>query len=134
MFSLALDSLVDTSQVDCVQEAVFFEARGEPFLGQLMVANVIQNRVSHKRFPRDACSVVHQPHQFTYHFDKKVYESDQKSKMRARIVAYISEISPRLLPENVVYYTANKVKYFEGKKKVLRYKTVANHTFYQELV
>tara|TARA_B100000530_G_scaffold1590_2_gene1361 strand:+ start:1117 stop:1578 length:462 start_codon:yes stop_codon:yes gene_type:complete len=43
----------------CLVEAVYHEARGESFLGQVAVANVILNRVSSPKFPSTICEVVH---------------------------------------------------------------------------
>jgi len=47
------------SDVECLTEAVYFEARSEPFVGQLAVANVIMERVRDHRFPPTVCEVVH---------------------------------------------------------------------------
>tara|TARA_B100001142_G_scaffold94267_2_gene96087 strand:- start:8791 stop:9252 length:462 start_codon:yes stop_codon:yes gene_type:complete len=43
----------------CLVEAVYHEARGESFLGQVAVANVILNRVASPKFPPTICKVVH---------------------------------------------------------------------------
>ena len=56
----------------CLAEAIYHEARGEPTLGQLAVANVILNRVASVQYPNTVCGVVHQNKhiklrcQFTY--------------------------------------------------------------------
>lgn len=56
----------------CLAEAIYHEARGEPTLGQLAVANVILNRVKSKQYPNSICGVVNQNDhmklrcQFTY--------------------------------------------------------------------
>lgn len=56
----------------CLAEAIYHEARGEPTLGQLAVANVILNRVASDQYPNSVCGVVHQNKhrrlkcQFTY--------------------------------------------------------------------
>lgn len=56
----------------CLAEAIYHEARGEPTLGQLAVANVIMNRVASKQYPNSICGVVNQNDhmrlrcQFTY--------------------------------------------------------------------
>jgi spore germination cell wall hydrolase CwlJ-like protein len=47
------------SDIECLTEAIYFEARGEPFLGQLAVANVVMERVRDSRFPPTVCEVVH---------------------------------------------------------------------------
>ena len=47
-------------QLVCLAEAIYFESRGEPFIGQLAVGQVILQRVASPSFPDDVCSVVHQ--------------------------------------------------------------------------
>lgn len=44
----------------CVAKAIYFEARGEPRIGQLAVAHVIKNRSESDRFPTNLCDVVKQ--------------------------------------------------------------------------
>lgn len=44
---------------------VWREARGEPYPGKLMVAQVIKNRVEDKRWPDDYVGVITQPYQFS---------------------------------------------------------------------
>jgi hypothetical protein len=42
----------------CLAEAVYFESRGQPLVGQLAVAQVILNRAADKRFASTVCGVV----------------------------------------------------------------------------
>ncbi len=42
----------------CMAQAIYFEARGEPFEGQLAVAQVVLNRVRDRRYPNEICAVV----------------------------------------------------------------------------
>lgn len=44
----------------CLAEAVYWEARGEPELGQVAVAQVVVNRAVSGFYPRDICGVVYQ--------------------------------------------------------------------------
>jgi len=60
---------VKISALDCLTEAIYFEARGEPWNGQLAVANVVLNRVNHPKFPQSICDVIQQKHQFSYYWD-----------------------------------------------------------------
>lgn len=46
--------------LDCLTEAVYYEARGEPVDGQRAVAQVVLNRVRHPAFPHSICGVVFQ--------------------------------------------------------------------------
>ena len=45
---------------DCLARGIYFEARGEPELGQAAVAQVILNRVKAPAFPDTICGVVYQ--------------------------------------------------------------------------
>lgn len=47
-------------QTQCVAEAVYFEARGEPKMVQTMVADVVMNRTTNPKFPDTPCDVVHE--------------------------------------------------------------------------
>jgi len=53
----ALDSARD---LDCLSDAVYYEARGETPAGQAAVAQVVLNRVRHPAFPKSVCAVVFQ--------------------------------------------------------------------------
>lgn len=52
-------------------EALYFEARSEPTKCQIMVANVVMNRVVDKRWPNTITGVINQPWQFSYMHDGK---------------------------------------------------------------
>jgi spore germination cell wall hydrolase CwlJ-like protein len=53
-------------ELNCLAQAVYFEARGEDLTGQLAVAQVVINRTASGRFPQDYCSVVTQRGQFSF--------------------------------------------------------------------
>jgi spore germination cell wall hydrolase CwlJ-like protein len=55
-----------TRDLDCLTEAVYYEARGEGAAGQKAVAQVILNRVRHPAFPKSVCAVVYQGCQFSF--------------------------------------------------------------------
>lgn len=44
----------------CLAEAVYFESRGEPYRGQVAVAQVVMNRVFSGYYPADICRAVYQ--------------------------------------------------------------------------
>jgi len=56
-FGSALDR---SRELDCLTQAVYFEARGETPRGQAAVAQVVLNRVKHPAFPKTVCAVVFQ--------------------------------------------------------------------------
>ncbi|HEX4712825.1 cell wall hydrolase [Phenylobacterium sp.] len=47
-------------ELDCLTDAVYFEARGETPRGQAAVAQVVMNRVANPKFPKTVCAVVFQ--------------------------------------------------------------------------
>jgi hypothetical protein len=44
----------------CLANAVYFEARDQPYQGQVAVAQVVMNRVFSGVYPRDVCGVIYQ--------------------------------------------------------------------------
>lgn len=48
------------SELRCLALNVYWEARGEPFDGQIAVAHVTLNRVEHEAYPATICGVVQQ--------------------------------------------------------------------------
>lgn len=44
----------------CLAEAIYFEARNQPYRGQVAVAQVVINRVFSGIYPRDVCGVIYQ--------------------------------------------------------------------------
>ncbi len=56
-----LDGALDQSRdLDCLTQAVYYEARGEGRDGMKAVAQVVLNRARHPAFPKTICSVVYQ--------------------------------------------------------------------------
>jgi spore germination cell wall hydrolase CwlJ-like protein len=52
--------LESARQLDCLTQAVYFEAPGETARGQAAVAQVVMNRVANRSFPKTVCGVVFQ--------------------------------------------------------------------------
>jgi hypothetical protein len=57
---LALAGKARAKAEQCLANAVYFEARGEPVRGQIAVAQVVMNRVFSGYYPGDVCGVVYQ--------------------------------------------------------------------------
>lgn len=54
------DKLQSKRQRECLSQAIYFEARGEPYDGQVAVAQVVMNRVLSPHWPNTVCGVVYQ--------------------------------------------------------------------------
>lgn len=53
-------ALDESRDLECLSQAVYYEARGESESGQAAVAQVVLNRVRHPAFPKSICAVVFQ--------------------------------------------------------------------------
>jgi hypothetical protein len=85
----ALDASRD---LQCLTEAVYWEARGEGAAGMAAVAQVVLNRVRHPAFPKTVCGVVYQgvsdgDCQFSFACGPHSSPSEDDSWRRARQVA-----------------------------------------------
>jgi spore germination cell wall hydrolase CwlJ-like protein len=86
----ALDSARD---LDCLSQAVYYEARGEGTSGMQAVAQVILNRVRHPAFPKTVCGVVFQGAgghgcQFSFACDGSMHKAvEQGAWRRSRQIA-----------------------------------------------
>jgi len=55
-----MDALAGMRALDCLAQAIYYEARSEPEDGQRAVAQVVLNRVRHPAWPNSVCGVVYQ--------------------------------------------------------------------------
>ena len=103
---------------DCLAEAIYFEARGEPVAGQFAVAEVILNRVEDRQFPDTICEVVNQGTgrlhacQFSYTCDGLPERmTERPAARRAAKIAHLTmnEIAPNDLTAGALYYHADYV-------------------------
>jgi len=121
-----------SAEEDCLANAVYFEARGEPLEGQLAVAEVVLNRAASGRYPATICGVVVQPAQFSFVRRGIIPRADRASEAWRRAVA-ISRIAAqretRLLPANVLWYHANYVSPGWGRR-LERNTRIGLHIFY----
>src|SRR5262249_4074409 len=76
--SVSNPSALFASERFCLAEAIYFEARGEPAVGQMAVGRVIMNRTKSAHYPHTICGVVNQNAdllnrcQFSYRCDGKI--------------------------------------------------------------
>lgn len=83
-----------------IANAVYGEARGEPYEGQVAVAAVILNRIEHPDFPNTVSGVIFQPRAFTAVADGQIWlEPNQRAKE-----AVIDAMNGWDPSENAIYY------------------------------
>ena len=131
------------NDLHCLAEVVYFEARGEEFIGQLAVAVVVMNRVKNDEYPDNVCDVAHQGlyhkngvpirHKcsFSYWCDgKKEIITDIDAWLRA--IAVTQMVLSGITLESVsdaTHYHANYVKPFWSKDAEL-VDQIGRHKFY----
>jgi hypothetical protein len=123
----------------CMAEAIYFEARGESYRGQIAVGQVVMNRVAHHLYPNTICSVVYQNQfkrnacQFSFACDgipERV--TDEKAWAQAKEVArgvilgklYITEVG------YATHYHASYV-YPAWAPRMTKVTKIGMHVFYQ---
>ncbi|WP_404818177.1 cell wall hydrolase [Roseobacter sinensis] len=101
-------------ELECLAEALYFEARGETVKGQFAVAEVILNRVESDRFPGSACGVINQGTgkkyqcQFTYTCDghKEIISEPRAFERVAKVArAALDGMAPELTEGATHYHT-----------------------------
>jgi N-acetylmuramoyl-L-alanine amidase len=113
----------------CLSLALYHEARSEPLEGQLLVAEVVMNRVKSKDFPTTICEVVYQPGQFSWS-DKQLTIKEEKVFLDAVTLAgevYWGQVE---LPgtKALFFHSGPRKGFFNTRKKVGKY---GEHTFYE---
>lgn len=80
-------TIFSEADLNCMAEALYFEARGESRQGQAAVAEVILNRLHSGSFPNSICGVINQQSQFSYTIGGKKSIRNKATYMRVRQVA-----------------------------------------------
>ena len=73
----------NSSDLNLLARAVYAEARGEPYTGQVAVAAVILNRVRSSSFPNTISGVIYQPWAFTCVNDGQINLSPNATAIKA---------------------------------------------------
>ena len=123
----------------CLATAIYFEARGESYRGQVAVAQVVRNRVKHGAYPSTICGVVFQNQtwrnrcQFSFACDGIPERVNEKAAWRQAEEIATKVINGDIyLPEvsNATHYHANYVwpKWAPKLKKLTK---IGTHIFYR---
>lgn len=119
------------SELACLAEALYFEARGEGRHGQAAVAEVILNRMESGRFPRTVCGVVNQRAQFSYTIGGKPRIRNQAAYNRAVEIARAAlNGEPRVLTGGATYFHTTAVRP-SWSHRFQRTTRIGNHIFYR---
>lgn len=126
------------AEIDCLAEAVYYEARSESTAGQMAVAEVVLNRVADSRYPNTVCDVVYQGHyrstgcQFTFTCDGSKRRAPRgRSWDRSRAVAlHVSLGLARERTGNATHYHTYYVDPY-WSAGLVETRTIGSHIFYR---
>jgi spore germination cell wall hydrolase CwlJ-like protein len=112
----------------CLALALYHEARSETIDAQLLVAEVIMNRVKHEDFPATICEVVYQPKQFAWS-DKDLPITEavflDSVTMAGEVYWGYTELPGT---KALFFHSGPRKGFFKTRKRIGRY---GEHTFYE---
>ena len=127
---------VPDNDLECLTQAIYYEARNESEAGQAAVAEVVLNRSRHRAYPKRVCEVVYQRNsrtcQFTFTCDGSIGRRAVNPVAWARaerIAREVYEGRSAQLPKNSVNYHANYVRPSWGSR-LSRVRQIGAHIFY----
>jgi len=121
---------VPKAEIFCLAKNIYHEARGEPFEGQIAVAQVTLNRVAAGTFNKTVCGVVYAHSQFSWTLESRRRVTDVKAwESAVDIAAAVLTGSVRLPDFKALYFHTKQVNpRWNRKKRVVA--VIGNHIFY----
>jgi len=125
------------SALDCLTQAIYYEAASEPEPGLRAVAQVVLNRVRHPAFPNNVCGVVYQGSnlptgcQFTFTCDGSLLRKPSTggwARARRVALAALSGWVEAPVGLSTHYHADYVVPYWASSLR--KVKTVGRHIFY----
>ena len=122
----------------CLALAVYHEARSEPLLGQIAVAEVVLNRADSSRYPDKVCEVVTQGGtvrhrcQFSYYCDGKPETPfNRRAWRRSVAIAKLSRngVVSAGVHDATHYHATYVAPYWRAHFSLVR--TIGSHIFYR---
>jgi spore germination cell wall hydrolase CwlJ-like protein len=129
-------ALDESRDLECLTQAVYYEARGETRAGQAAVAQVVLNRTRHPAYPKTVCGVVFQRTrtacQFSFACDGSVYRRVEPGAWRRAEQVAAKALNGKVMPEvgNATHFHVASINPGWGAR-LLRVSQVGSHIFYR---
>jgi spore germination cell wall hydrolase CwlJ-like protein len=140
-------SVVDQKQIQCLAENIYFEARGEPYLGKVAVARVVMNRVDNAAFNDTPCEVIYESAYVTRVIDgttrkvkvcqfswacgpkRKIKEDDPMFVVSMKIAqkVLLTDAYRDIIPKTMLFFHSAAIQPNWGYRQAMR---IGNHIFY----
>jgi len=134
----AMPGTTGDSQWQCLAEAIYFEARGEPIDGQIAVAEVVLNRTGDRNFPNSVCGVTKQGAgsgrgcQFSYACDgnSDVMKSALPRTRAEKLATLVLSGRTSDITEGATYFHTRSVRP-SWSHQMTRTASIGHHHFYR---
>lgn len=138
-YAALIDPGKRSAEMRCLAEAIYFEARSEPELGQAAVAQVVMNRVASRLYPNSICGVVYQNRhrhlacQFTFACEGRSLRIREPAPWRRAERVAQEIVSGTTFIESVGLATHYHADYVNPRwaRALLRRDKIGRHIFYQ---
>jgi N-acetylmuramoyl-L-alanine amidase len=144
MPSVPAPANVPKKEIKCLADNIYFEAKNEPYEGQLAVAQVTLNRLASPEYPDTVCGVVWQQNkdrrtgkkvaQFSWTLDGKP-DVPKSKEVYQKVYAVAEEVllygmDSDIVGPDALFYHATYVKprWSRHMEKIIQ---IGNHIFYQ---
>ena len=113
----------------CLARNIYYEAKGEPYIGQIAVAHITFNRAEKVG---SFCEVVHKPKQFSWTLIKDIKKPSGKEWEMAKHTArmFARGVRVKNLEDVQHYHTAQVNPIWDNKMNMVA--TIGGHQFYGE--
>ena len=105
----------------CLATAIYFEARGEPTVGQIAVGQVIMSRVADYRYPDNVCDVVKEGYYYSWNSEIPIPNKCQFS--------FWCDSKPETITDKEAYAWAEEISWglLEGDLNIIDLTDGATH-------
>lgn len=128
------------NELYCMTQAIYYESKSEPELGQLAVGTVVINRTETEGFPDTVCGVVKQKKPNGCHFTSLCDNPKALGKINYKLWMECEKISQRILlfgeragiiyDSKALYFHATYIK--TSWTKMHRVMKIGGHIFYSD--
>ncbi len=128
------------SEIRCLAQNIYFEARGEPMVGKIAVGHVVLNRAADRRWPRQVCSVIKQGGYKQRHRCQFSWWCDGRSDKPVNRAAWKESLHvAKLIKQGFANDPTNGALWYHAvnvrpvwTKTLTRYALIGQHVFYTD--
>lgn len=126
---------LELTELKCLTQTIYYEARGEGHAGKVAVGNVVMNRVQSKKFPNSICKVMHQRYRGRCQFSF-VCDNSMAKKTNPRQWYEAKSIAQKLIQQELNDYSNGGLFFHANYAKIKipqrRYTAkIGHHYFYR---